>query len=71
MTELMNESSYINVKNLYENGLFAEVGIGITEAGFTNLFDKKIVKEIKRINKLVIKLGFSTRRRRLYKKKSI
>ena len=59
MTELMKESGYTNVKNLYDNGLIAEAGIGITEAGFTKLFDKKIVKEIKRINELAIKLGFS------------
>ena len=58
-TELCNKSGYTNVQNLYDNGLLKEAGIGITEAGFSKLFDKKTVKEIKKINKLAIKLGFS------------
>ncbi len=59
ITELCNKSGYTNVQNLYDNGLLKEAGIGITEAGFSKLFDKKTVKEIKKINKLAIKLGFS------------
>ena len=56
--ELMEESGYTNLENLYKNGLITESGIGITNAGFTKLFDKKNVKKIKFINKIAIKLGF-------------
>jgi hypothetical protein len=54
----MEESGYTNLENLYKNGLITESGIGITNAGFTKLFDKKNVKKIKFINKIAIKLGF-------------
>jgi superfamily II DNA or RNA helicase len=69
ITELERASGYYNVKKIYENGLIKEVGTGITEGGFTKLFDKKIVKKIKRINKLAKKLGF-VRGKNIYIKKN-